>query len=612
MGFLFNMRTHHNHYLLVLVFCFNLFSIESQTVVSKSNYKWSLLVDGNPFEIKGVTFGYADDVANYQSHFEDLKFLGVNTIRLWATNDNTHKLLDIAHENGIKVMMGIWMRHGRPGMEDDDSFDYLKDQKGKDDMYNNAIQVVQKFKEHPAVLTWALGNEVYLNTATNEEKEAYSLFLERIASNIKKIDNNHPITSVEAWTFGLEWWEKYVPSIDIYGLNSYGMGVNFLSSELEKRKIDKPYIITEFGVTGEWDIKAKKHGVTVEPNDKEKYEAITKGYSEWIKPKDNCLGVYVFHYANGKQFISPWLLTHHNNKTRPQYWAIREAYTGNKPLNYVPEILEFSLPDSEFESGTWIPLNLTVSDVENDSLHFSFHYNQRTGSRKRRDQINLLNHRGNLKEGFEIQLPNEDGAIKVYVNVSDSYDNVGIASTAILVSDEEAKNRLYKVPKVDLPFIVYQDGDLEQPYTPTGYMGNHEAIEVDLNHTENVHSGSSAIQIKYNSDKDWYGVGFVDPANDWGTILGGYDISGAKTFSFWAKASTTNVKATIGFGLIKNDKPYPDSSIKSIEIELTTEWKKYSIKTKRLDLSCIRSGLVLFSSASIFSHEIYIDDVVFE
>lgn len=600
------------HRLVFLIICLVSFNTQAQTTVVKTGREWNLLVDGEPFEIKGVTFGYVDDVKNYQSYFEDLKFLGVNTIRLWATNDNTETLLDVAYANDIKVMVGIWMRHGRPGMEDDDRFNYLEDDKGMEIMYNNALSVVETYKNHPAVLTWAIGNEVYLNTATDAEKEAYSKLLERICSAIKKEDSKHPITSVEAWTFGLHWWETYVPSIDIYGLNSYGPGANFLASELEKRHIDKPYIITEFGVTGEWDIKASKYGVTKEPTDKEKYEAISKGYVEWVQPHPNCLGVYVFHYANGNEFISPWLLTHHNYKTRPQYWAIREAYTGNKPMNYVPEISAFELPDSEFESETWIPVKLATSDVENEQLEVRFFYNQRTGSRKRRNQINPLNHRGNLKNGFEIQLPKEDGAIKVYVNVSDSFNNVGIASAAILVSDEEEKTRRFKVPKVELPFVVYDDGDQPQPYIPSGYMGNYDAMAVDLYHKEHVHSGNSAIQIKYNSNKDWYGLGFVDPANDWGDILGGYDISGAKTFSFWAKASISNVKATIGFGLIDKDKPYPDSAKKSIDIELTTEWKKYTIKTKNLDLSCIRSGLVLFSSAQIFSHEIYLDDIVFE
>ena len=53
-------------------------------------------------------------------------------------------------------------------------------------------------------------------------------------------------------------------------------------------------------------------------------------------------------------FGSVWLLTHYNKLYRPQYWAIREAYTGEKPLNYIPEIRKFELPDSSFKSGSWV------------------------------------------------------------------------------------------------------------------------------------------------------------------------------------------------------------------------------------------------------------------
>ena len=150
------------------------------------------------------------------------------------------------------------------------------------------------------------------------------------------------------------------------------------------------------------------------------------------------------------------------------------------------------------------------------------------------------------------------------------------------------------------------------PYTPTAYMGNHKAISVDLHNSKHAYAGTSALEISYDEVYDWYGLGIVDPPNDWGEVLGGFDISGAKKFSFWAKSDVDDLKATIGFGLIDSDKPFPDTAKKSIEIKLSTEWKQYSFSTKKLDLSCIRSGLVLFSSASRFSHKIYLDDVVFE
>ncbi len=519
---------------ILLIICFSLVpSLTAQTTVERNKDGWTFFVDGEAFEVKGATFGYDEEVENYDHYFKDLRFLGVNTIRTWGTGPYTQQLLDAAHRYGIKVMLGIWMRHGRPGMEADDSFDYLNDFEGKEYMYQSALKTVQAYKHHPAILTWGVGNEVYLNTATEQEKIAYSQLLEKICSEIKSIDPSHPITSVEAWTFGVEWWTKYVPSLDIYGINTYGSGASVLPEELTKKRVDKPYLITEFGVRGEWEIEEDKNGVKPEPSDSEKYQTIVDGYRDWIKDEPSCLGVYVFHYANDDRFISPWLLTHFREKIRPQYWAIRAAFTGEKPLNQVPVIHTFALPDLETKSGTWVPVELAVSDAEKEDLIADFYYNQRTGSRKRRDQLTPLNTRGSLSEGFEIQLPSEHGGIKVYTAIQDTYGNTGIATTSIFVQDQEAEKRKFLVPRVDLPFYVYQDHE-NLPYAFSAYMGNYEAMEVDLNHTEKPQSGKSCIKISYHASDDWYGLGCVDPPNDWGDMLGGYDISGAKTFSFWA------------------------------------------------------------------------------
>lgn len=176
-------------------------------------------------------------------------------------------------------------------------------------------------------------------------------------------------------------------------------------------------------------------------------------------------------------------------------------------------------------------------------------------------------------------------------------------------SVEEEKT--VEIKKMDLPFYVYRDGE-NNPYFPSAYMGNHEGISVDLKSTQDVHSGTSALKLSYNDDYQWYGLGLVTPPDDWGDIEGGYDLSGATQFSFWAKSSENKLSAKIGFGLIKKDKSFPDSAIEHKEIRLTTKWKKYTIKLKNKDMSCIRSGLVIFSQANGMPHQIYIDDVVFE
>lgn len=68
-------------------------------------------------------------------------------------------------------------------------------------------------------------------------------------------------------------------------------------------------------------------------------------------------------------------------------------------------------------------------------------------------------------------------------------------------------------------------------------MGNYEDMEVDLNCIEMVKLGEIVLKISYKFIDGWYGFGFVDFVNDWGDILGGYDLSGVILFSFWAKGS---------------------------------------------------------------------------
>ena len=585
------------------------FNVSAQTTIREVNGQWEYLINGKPFRAKGVTFGRDVQKETIGKYLKELNYLGVNSIRLWGTNDNTQVLLDSAQAYGINIMMGIWLRHGKPGMEGDDSFNYLVDSKGMDDMYNDAIAVVQKYKNHPAVLTWGVGNEVYLNIATDKEKKAYSIFLEKVCSKIKELDPNHPITSVEAWTFGLEWWKKYVPSVDVYGINCYGAGASTIPDELAKAGLKKPYMITEFGVSGEWDAKEDGRGVKVEPTDEQKYAAISPGFNDWIYSKPTCLGGYVFHYGDGNDFGSPWLLLFHDGKYRPQYWATREAFTGKKPENYVPVITNFKLPDATYAAGTWVNVTLAVTDKENEALEISFHYNQRSGSRKRRDQIMPLNFKGNSKDGFQIEIPKEQGALKVYAYAKDPYNNLAVTSTSISATNGNNKPNL--VAKANFPFYVYDDG-YNQPYIPTAYMGNFKMMGLKMECTNEKHSGERSIKISYGGSDGWYGVACVDPPDDWGDKLGGYNLNGAKTYSFWAKTDTPGLEATIGFGLIDKDKAFPDTEKKSIKINLTTEWKEYAINVQGLDLSCIRSGLVIYSGGSGAPHAIWIDDVMFK
>lgn len=582
----------------------------SETTVKKLNDKWQLYVDGQPFDIKGATFGMRFTKENIGSYMKDLKSIGVNSIRTWGAGKETQLLLDSANAYGIKVMVGIWMRHGRPGAEGDDSFDYLKDKQGMEDMFKDALNTVRTYKNNPAVLLWGVGNEVTLNIATDKEKEAYAKFLERVVQAIKQEDNMHVVSSVSAWTFDWPWWKKFTPSLDIYGINVYGGGANNIPDEMAKLGVDKPYMICEYGVNGEWEAKPDANGLLVEPGDQQKYDVIAKGYHEWIASKSGCLGVYVFNYGNADDFGATWLSMFFNGHYRPAYWATREAYTGKKPLNNIPQITEFSLPVQKKAFDEWIPVKLKFTDPENDSLYVSFHYNQRTGGRARRDQINELEFRGNPEKGYEIKIPKENGLIKVYVFVKDSYNNLGIAQTSLIIDNGRGAESLIPGAKVKLPFYVYDEGK-KFPYIPSGYMGDFQYLKVDGENREQVHTGEASFKVTFNSSGGWYGLAFVDPVNDWGDRAGGYNLMGATKLTFWAK-STAEVTGTFGFGMIGQDKPYYDTGKKSEKFTLTTEWKKYEIDLKSVDLRCIKTGFVMYLGGIGSQYSFWLDDIKFE
>ncbi len=601
------------NYFLITLFIISFIRVTnaSETTLKKVDGQWKLFVDGKPFAVKGATFGRPLTKENVGVYMKDLKFLGVNTIRTWGAGKETKLLLDSASAYGIKVMVGIWMRHGRSGMEGDDNFNYLSDTKGLKEMYEGALETVKLYKDHPAVLFFGVGNEVTLNIATDPEKKAYAKFLETVILAIKKEDPKHPVAAVSAWTFDWKWWKEFTPSLDIYGINVYGGGADQIPDEMAKLGVDKPYVICEYGVNGEWEAKPDKKGLLIEPNDRQKYDVIAKGYSQWITSKPSCLGVYVFHYGNASDHGAVWLSMYFNNCYRPAYWATREAYTGKKPVNNIPDITEFTLPEISKPYGEWIPVKLAITDIENDSLQISFYYNQRTGGRTRRDQINSLEFRGNLKTGFEVLVPRENGLIKMYVYVKDSYNNLGIAQTSFIIDNGRNTERLIPGAKVTFPFYVYDEGE-KYPYLPTGYMGDFQNLKVEGDNKEQVHSGEAAMKITYTNSGGWYGLAFMDPPDDWGDKAGGFNLMGATKLTFWAKATTDNLNGSFGFGMIGSDKPFYDTGKKSDKFQLTKEWKKYEIDLKGIDLRCIKTGFIMYLGGIGEQYSFWLDDVRYE
>ncbi|MDB4312440.1 glycosyl hydrolase, partial [bacterium] len=181
---------------------------EKVALQKEEGRKAALLVNGQPFEIHGVGGG---------GSLEKLKSSGGNAIRTWAIDENTGALLDEAQAKGIKVALGFWLGHERHG------FSYT-DWDSNITQAENLFAAVRKHKDHPAVLLWALGNEMEGFKETSNP--AIYTQIEYLARKVKEIDPDHPIMSItaEIGKKQIEGLNRFCPSVDIHGINSYGGG----------------------------------------------------------------------------------------------------------------------------------------------------------------------------------------------------------------------------------------------------------------------------------------------------------------------------------------------------------------------------------------------------
>lgn len=163
--------------------------------------------------------------------------------------------------------------------------------------------------------------------------------------------------------------------------------------------------------------------------------------------------------------------------------------------------------------------------------------------------------------------------------------------------------------KAVLPFRIYADCPFDMPYYASGWMGYHEALELDECWEENPHSAPTCIRMAYNATYHWGGVAWQTPPNNWGDQPGGFDLTGARELSFWARAESDNTVAEFKVGLRGNG-PYADTvSVTSGKRKLSKRWKRFDLSLKGNDLSRVISGFVCVVEGNETPAIIYLDDI---
>jgi hypothetical protein len=305
----------------LLLYCLALsFGLSAQTKVVLTDSGYTFIRNGQPYYAKGL---------GGEVNFDKMVEIGANSLRTWGV-ENAQAILDEAHKRGLTVMLGMWLQHERHG------FDYDNKEKVKAQL-EYFKTVVDRYKNHPAILLWGIGNELDLNYSNTNVWYA----VQDIAKYIHETDPMHPTSTVTA---GLDSMEVQLisarcPDIDVYCVNTYG-DIGNVPSKIGKFGWNGPYMITEWGPNGHWESPQTNWGVSIEQSSTEKSQSYAERFAKYIQPNSGqCIGSYAFLWGAKQEYTETWygLFSKDNLPTEP-IDALQMAFTGKAPLNPAPSI----------------------------------------------------------------------------------------------------------------------------------------------------------------------------------------------------------------------------------------------------------------------------------
>lgn len=317
---------------------FNLNGAQAEAGVRVSGDR--ILLDGKPFQVRG---------AAGTQHLDVLKGLGATVVRTYG--DPPDAVLDEAQKLGLKVVVGFWLEHPRRG------FDYRDPAQAKAQL-DRLAAFIRRYKDHPALLMWGLGNEV---EAELEDDSAVWPGIAEAARLVRGIDPDHPIMAVLAEAGGdkVTRLMQAAPEIDVLGVNSYGDALISLPDSVRAQGWKGPIIVTELGALGQWQAQPKPWGAVIEPTSTQK-AAQLRTYLHGLQPKTS--GQILFYWGQ-KQEVTP---TWHSLLLPDGSWnetaeVMAEMWGGQTPGgNRAPRISRFDM-----EAGRAV---LEVTDPDGDPL----------------------------------------------------------------------------------------------------------------------------------------------------------------------------------------------------------------------------------------------------
>lgn len=377
---------------------------------------WQLFRNGEPYAIHG---------AGGQVCLDLLARLGGNSMRTWGERDlektdrSGNDLLGQAQEKGLTVIAGIWIGHPRHGFNYNDPVQVEQQRRA-------VREAVRRYKDHPALLIWGLGNEVELLQKPEMYPQLFSE-LNVLAKIVKEEDPEHPVMTAfaEINPQKIQAVMKYYPALDILGVNSYRSAGN-VPDVLRKAGWTGPYILSEFGPDGPWERPKTSWGAPIEPVPLEKLAMYQRAFEKNMASQQ-CIGTYAFYWGTKQECTETWfnLLLPSGEKT-PVVDYLSHQWTGNWPENRSPviESLLSDIENQEILPGSIHLLQIKINEPDGDRTLSEAWVVKESADRKNGGDAETAPARipGCFKVNrteFELSAPVDPGSYRVFIRVSD-------------------------------------------------------------------------------------------------------------------------------------------------------------------------------------------------
>jgi hypothetical protein len=400
--------------------------------VVKRDRLYVLMRGGEPYTIKGA------GVDN--SNLQNLAEHGGNSFRNWGVPDVATglRVLDEAEELGLTVAMCLCIGRERQGFDYDDPVQVERQLEWARDQ-------VLAFKDHPALLLWIIGNEPDMEY-TNPKVFAA---INDISKMIHQLDGNHPTTTALASAFTPQLAalvEALAPDLDIISMQKYADVVN-VPRYIKNAGIDQPYLVTEWGPRGHWEVKKTPWGAPVEPDSSEKAAMYRTHYERsiaWVASR--VVGSYVFFWDQKQERTPTWYsLFLPDGAETETVDVMHHLWNGSWPGNRSPRVEKFRLDGKKpgrnvvLEPGASYPAKLTAVDPDGDPLEFRWELMLESQARQvggDREQVpgvvpGLVT--ATMDGGAVLKAPRQPGAYRLFVYAYDGQGNAGYANIPFLV-----------------------------------------------------------------------------------------------------------------------------------------------------------------------------------